>query len=78
MFRKIYFNIFFFFFTQHVIGGGGIGLSPSTTKKGFKDGSFTEALFHNPQGICFQNAQILYVCDTENHAIRMVSQLFII
>lgn len=39
---------------------------------GFKDGSFTEALFHSPQGICFQNSHILYVCDTENHAIRMV------
>lgn len=58
---------------QHVIGGGGFGCSPSTNKKGFKDGSFKEALFYSPQGICFQNSHILYVCDTENHAIRMVS-----
>ncbi|CAI6356454.1 unnamed protein product [Macrosiphum euphorbiae] len=57
---------------KHVIGGGGFGLFPSTTKKGFKDGNFTEALFHSPQGICFQNAHILFVCDSENHAIRMI------
>lgn len=67
-----------FIYLQHVIGGGGIGLSPSTTKKGFEDGSFHEALFHSPQGICFKNSHILFVCDTENHAIRMVSTLFII
>lgn len=69
-------NITYFFkiFYQHVIGGGGISLLPSTTKKGFKDGNFTEALFHSPQGICFQNSHILFVCDTENHAIRMVTQ----
>ncbi|VVC24073.1 Six-bladed beta-propeller, TolB-like,Thioredoxin-like fold,NHL repeat,Thioredoxin domain [Cinara cedri] len=57
---------------KHVIGGGGQGLYPSTTKKGFKDGNFFEALFHSPQGICFQNSNTLYVCDTENHAIRMI------
>lgn len=48
----------------------------STTKKGFKDGSFTEALFHSPQGLCFQNSTTLFVCDTENHAIRMVSSSY--
>lgn len=70
----IYIKYFFFLiFKQHVIGGGGIGLFPSITKKGFKDGNFTEALFHSPQGICFQNSHIIFVCDTENHAIRMVT-----
>lgn len=45
------------------IGGNGIG---------FKDGSFPIALFNSPQGLVFQNENILFVADTENHAIRKV------
>lgn len=43
--------------------GGGIG---------FKDGHFTEARFNSPQGLVFQNEYILYVADTENHAVRKI------
>ncbi|XP_067008617.2 NHL repeat-containing protein 2 [Anabrus simplex] len=49
---------------EHVVGG----LEP-----GFKDGSFTEAQFNCPQGIAFQNNEILLVADTENHAIREIN-----
>lgn len=36
---------------------------------GFVDGSFREARFHSPQGIAIDK-EIIYVADTENHAIR--------
>ncbi len=36
-----------------------------------KDGSFAAASFHRPQGTCLFE-DILYVADTENHAIRAV------
>lgn len=39
---------------------------------GFKDGDFSNARFNSPQGLVFQNEHILYVCDTENHAIRKI------
>lgn len=48
--------------TQHVIGG---------TKSGFNDGSFGEALFHAPQGVTMKD-EVIFVADTENHAIRKV------
>ncbi len=35
------------------------------------DGSYTEAAFNRPQGMCLVG-QILYVADTENHAIRAI------
>ena len=38
--------------------------------KGFKDGSFADAAFHSPQGLCLVDGRDLYVCDTGNHAIR--------
>nr|CAI5868480.1 unnamed protein product [Callosobruchus analis] len=41
-------------------------------KLGFKDGSLTEAEFNNPQGLAFQNKDVLFVADTENHAIRKI------
>jgi thiol-disulfide isomerase/thioredoxin len=50
-------------FIKYMIGGN---------KSGFRDGSFTEALFNNPQGIVWKNNDILFVADTENHAIRMI------
>lgn len=49
---------------QEVIGDGNVGL---------KDGGFSEARFFRPQGLCFDAAQnVLYVADTENHALRRV------
>lgn len=41
---------------------------------GWKDGLFEEARFHSPQGICWsKEMDKLFVADTENHAIRVVS-----
>lgn len=39
---------------------------------GLKDGNFNEACFSSPQGIIYHNNH-LYIADTGNHAIRMVS-----
>ncbi|XP_038071189.1 NHL repeat-containing protein 2-like [Patiria miniata] len=41
------------------------------TEKGFVDGSFPEARFHSPQGMVWKD-HIIYVADTENHAIRKI------
>ena len=46
--------------------GGGVKY-----EAGFVDGSFQEARFHSPQGVTFEN-EIIFVADTENHAIRQV------
>lgn len=46
----------------HIIGSG----------SGLKDGCFEEAEFSSPQGMAFDIDNILYVADTENHAIRKV------
>jgi thiol-disulfide isomerase/thioredoxin len=40
-------------------------------KEGLKDGSFMDAQFRRPQGMALLN-NVLYVADTENHAIRKV------
>lgn len=42
------------------------------SKTGFRDGSLQEAEFNNPQGLVFQNQDVLFVADTENHAIRKI------
>ncbi|MBW4680263.1 MAG: redoxin domain-containing protein [Microcoleus vaginatus WJT46-NPBG5] len=48
----------------HIIGTGTPGLT---------DGSFTEAQFFAPQGMALDaENQILYVADTENHALRQI------
>ena len=48
----------------HLIGTG---------KPGLTDGSFAEAQFFAPQGMTFdQEQKLLYVADTENHAIRRI------
>lgn len=41
---------------------------------GFRDGSFKECRFNSPQGLCFfgEDDAIIFVADTENHAIRRV------
>ncbi|QEH37247.1 Thiol-disulfide oxidoreductase YkuV [Aquisphaera giovannonii] len=40
-------------------------------EEGLKDGGFDEARFNRPQGT-FRSGDVLYVADTENHAIRAV------
>lgn len=46
------------------VGGNGAGL---------RDGSFREAAFNRPQGLAYSPQQnLLYVADTENHALRQV------
>lgn len=47
---------------REVIGSGGPGL---------QDGPFAAAQFHQPQGLALAG-DVLYVADTENHAIRRV------
>lgn len=49
---------------EYVIGG---------VESGFNDGSFRDARFSSPQGVEFRTANILYVADTENHAIREIN-----
>lgn len=48
----------------HTVGGKNLG---------FENGSFSEAKFDSPQGLCFHNNDtVIYVADTENHAIRKI------
>lgn len=47
---------------EHVIGG----YAPD-----FKDGSFKDARFNGPQGVCVLD-DMIFVADNENHAIRKV------
>ena len=47
---------------QQVIGSG---------EAGMKDGDFASAAFDHPQGLAL-DGEVLYVADTENHAIRRV------
>jgi len=47
---------------KEVIGSGEIG---------FKDGSFETAAFNHPQGMTL-DGNVLYLADTENHAIRAI------
>nr|CAD7403352.1 unnamed protein product [Timema cristinae] len=42
-------------------------------KQGFVDGHIHEAKFNCPQGVAFRNPNVLYVGDTENHAIREIN-----
>ncbi|XP_043568727.1 NHL repeat-containing protein 2 isoform X1 [Chiloscyllium plagiosum] len=46
----------------HAVGG---------PKSGWKDGSIFEASFNSPQGVLIKD-NIIYVADTENHAIRKI------
>lgn len=49
---------------QDRIGSGAAGLT---------DGGFEEASFRHPQGLCLDPASgVLYVADTENHALRSI------
>ena len=49
----------------NAVGGG------DKYEAGFVDGSFEEARFHSPQGVAVEN-DIIFVADTENHAVRQV------
>ncbi|XP_028779438.1 protein SUPPRESSOR OF QUENCHING 1, chloroplastic [Neltuma alba] len=45
----------------------------SSGEEGFQDGSFDGATFNRPQGLAYNAKQnILYVADTENHALREI------
>lgn len=57
---KLYIN----YNLQHIIGGD---------EPGFIDGTFEDARFHSPQGVVFRSPSLLYIADTENHAIREVT-----
>lgn len=48
-----------------VIGGG------EKNEAGNVDGTFSEARFHSPQGVVFEN-EVIFVADTENHTIRQI------
>ncbi|KDR08317.1 NHL repeat-containing protein 2 [Zootermopsis nevadensis] len=48
----------------HVIGGD---------KPGFVVGTFQDAKFNSPQGVVFHHPTLLYVADTENHAVREIN-----
>ena len=46
------------------------------SRQGLVDGSFEEASFHHPQGMCHlmrDNQHFIYLCDTKNHAIREIN-----
>lgn len=40
------------------------------------DGNFVQSKFHYPQGVVFQDKNVLFVADTGNHSIRRVRVLF--
>ncbi len=47
-----------------------------SSEAGFKDGAFSECSLRSPQGVCLvqqrdDRGQVLFVADTENHAVRM-------
>ncbi|ONI04256.1 hypothetical protein PRUPE_6G311900 [Prunus persica] len=45
----------------------------STGEEGLRDGSFDDATFNRPQGLAYNpKKNLLYVADTENHALREI------
>ncbi|KAG8648320.1 hypothetical protein MANES_09G177500v8 [Manihot esculenta] len=45
----------------------------SSGEEGLRDGSFDEAMFNRPQGLAYNaKKNLLYVADTENHALREI------
>ncbi|XP_039021809.1 protein SUPPRESSOR OF QUENCHING 1, chloroplastic-like [Hibiscus syriacus] len=45
----------------------------STGEEGLSDGSFDDATFNRPQGLAYNaKKNLLYVADTENHALREI------
>ncbi|UDQ99338.1 thioredoxin-like domain-containing protein [Lentisphaerota bacterium WC36G] len=49
---------------KHVIGSG---------MPGARDGSFSEATFNMPKGVCIMSNKDIYVADTENNLLRKIS-----
>ncbi|KAG5525459.1 hypothetical protein RHGRI_031948 [Rhododendron griersonianum] len=46
----------------------------STGEEGFRDGSFEDAAFNRPQGLAYDaKKNLLYIADTENHALRVIN-----
>ncbi|XP_041999453.1 protein SUPPRESSOR OF QUENCHING 1, chloroplastic isoform X2 [Salvia splendens] len=45
----------------------------SSGEEGFRDGNFDDAMFNRPQGLSYNaKKNLLYVADTENHALRVI------
>ncbi|KAL1545981.1 Protein SUPPRESSOR OF QUENCHING 1, chloroplastic [Salvia divinorum] len=45
----------------------------SSGEEGFHDGNFDDAMFNRPQGLAYNaKKNLLYVADTENHALRVI------
>ena len=44
--------------------------------RGFTDGPFSKAAFSNPQGVVYHHPDVVFVADTDNHAIRKVVTIF--
>ncbi|CAK9158050.1 unnamed protein product [Ilex paraguariensis] len=55
------------------LGGNCIVQIGSTGEEGFRDGNFDDATFNRPQGLAYNTKKnLLYVADTENHALRVI------
>ncbi|XP_031266406.1 LOW QUALITY PROTEIN: protein SUPPRESSOR OF QUENCHING 1, chloroplastic-like [Pistacia vera] len=55
------------------LGGNFMVQIGSSGEEGLRDGSFEEATFNRPQGLAYNaKKNILYVADTENHALREI------
>ncbi|XP_046850030.1 NHL repeat-containing protein 2-like [Xenia sp. Carnegie-2017] len=53
--------------------GGNVMSTVGKGIAGLVDGDFKVAQFNSPQGVAWHGNQILYVADTENHAIRKIN-----
>ncbi|KAG8234340.1 hypothetical protein J437_LFUL014792 [Ladona fulva] len=51
---------------------GALKLIIGGTSSGFVDGNAAEARFSSPQGVTFFGQNVIFVADTENHAIRKI------
>ncbi|KAG5232309.1 NHL repeat-containing protein [Salix suchowensis] len=55
------------------LDGNFIAQIGSSEEEGLRDGSFDDATFNRPQGLAYNaKKNILYVADTENHALREI------
>lgn len=55
------------------LDGNFIAQIGSTGEEGLRDGSFGDATFNHPQGLAYNaKKNLLYVADTENHALREI------
>jgi sugar lactone lactonase YvrE len=58
---------------RRISATGVVGTFAGSGKKGFADGKGNKALFARPSGIVMDGAGNLYVADSGNHSIRMVT-----